>query len=344
VTNPLTTTLTGTFSLITYYAGRLWGAVGNLLYFAGGPDVTFGSPTESWPPANVFTFPGAITALAPVPAGLVVFTNNTMYIIYGTSTDTFYSQVYLRRRGVVSQNCVVMDEQTMYIYTTNRQCFSYSNSEAEIGYNVSPLLTATFTPANTYLTYHRDGEDVGLFISDGSVNYMKYRPDQGSWSPMCQIVGGADAFQSIETSVGVYTLIVGSATGGGYISGRNVNTWTDFLGTYPCSAIVGSLITAPPGAISKIDYLTMQWMPTGTTPVISILANEIATISGVGPWITLQGVNDPPKLNPSATVLQQRFYLKSANQPVPQELNNMMIQINYPAANTPDQVLTLGVT
>jgi hypothetical protein len=102
ITNPLTPTLGGTFSLITYYAGRLWGAVGNLVYFAGGPDITFGSPTESWPPANVFAFPGKVTALAAMPAGLVVFTNDTYYIIYGTSTSTFYAQVYLRNRGVLS--------------------------------------------------------------------------------------------------------------------------------------------------------------------------------------------------------------------------------------------------
>jgi hypothetical protein len=344
LTNPLTTSVTGTFSLITYYAGRLWGAVDNFVYFAGGPDVTFGSPTESFPPANVFTFPGKVTALAPTPAGLIVFTSDTMFIIYGTSLATFYSQVYLRNRGVLSQNCVVMDEQTLYIYTTQRQCFSYSNQEAEIGYNVSPLFTLYFPPTAVYLTYHRMGEDVGLFISDGSVNYMKYRTDTSAWSPMCQIVGGADAFQSIETSNGVYTLMVGSATGGGFISGRSTTSWTDTNGTYPCSVIVGSFITAPPGAISKIDYLTGQWMPTGTIPTFSILADEIATLAGVGPWVSLQGTNDPPKLVPSQSITQQRFYLKSANQPVPQELCHLMVQVSYGAANTNDQLLTLGIT
>jgi len=237
-----------------------------------------------------------------------------------------------------------MDEQTLYIYTTQRQLFSEGSSESEIGFNVSPLLTSTFSPASSYLTFLRSGEDVGLFISDGSTNYMKYRTDLGAWSPMCQIVGGANAFQAIETTPGSYTLLVGSATGGGYISGRSLTTWTDIEGTYPCNGNVGSFIIAPPGAIGKVDYLTMQWMPTGATPTISILADEISTLAGVGPWVSLMGVNDPPKLVASQTVTQQRFYLKSASQPVPQEICHMQIRISYPASNTPDQVMTLGIS
>jgi hypothetical protein len=348
LTNPLTNTgvnaVTGAFSLLTYYAGRLWGAVDNFVFFAGGPDVLFGSPTESFPPANVFTFAGKVTAMAPMPAGLVVFTSDTMYIIYGTSTATFYAQVYLRNRGVLSQNCVVVDEQTLYIYTTQRQCFSYSTQETEIGFNVAPLFSLYFPPTSAYLTFHRMGEDVGLFISDGSVNYMKYRTDSGCWSPMCQIVGGANAFQSIETSNGVYTLLAGSATGGGHIYGRSTTSWTDAGGTYPCSVIVGSFIVSPPGGVAKIDYITAQWTPTGTLPVYSILTDEIATLSGAGPWVSLLGTTDPPKLVPSVSITQQRFYLKSANQPVAQNICNMMVMVNWPAANTNDQLLTLGIT
>ena len=350
-TNPLTNqgsnAVTGCFSLITYYAGRMWGAVDNYVYFAGGPDVTFGNGNESWPPANVFTFPGAVTALAPVPAGLVVFTHDSMFIIYGTSTGTFYPQQYQQNLGVASQNCVVIDQDVLYIYSNQSQLWAFSDGLSEIGLNVAPLLTSYFNPASTYLTVHRMGEDVGLFVSDGSTNYMKFRIDQNSWSPMCQIVGGQKCMQSIETSTGVYTLLAGSASGAEYIYGRNLTTWTDAGGTYYCSAIIGSLIVSPPGATALIEYLTMQYMPTGTAPTISIIPQGIASLTGSGAWVQLGvGVNDPPKLVPSSSpsIVQQRFYVKGASTPIAQDMCNLQVLIQFPSENAKAEVLTLGIS
>jgi hypothetical protein len=345
-TNPVTTSVTGTFSLVTYHAGRMWGAVGNYVYFAGGSDVTFGSPTESWPPANVFTYPGKVTAFASCPAGLVVFVSDEMHIIYGTSTGTFYSQRYQKTLGVPSQNCVVLDGDVLFIYSNQSQLWSFTDSLSEIGFNVAPLLSATFSPASTYLTMHRSGEDVGLFISDGSTNYMKYRPDQQSWSPLCQIVNGANCLKSIETSTSVYTLLAGAATGSSHIAGRSLTSWADMGGTYTCSAIVGSLIVSPPGTTARIEFLTSQFMNTGTAPVFSVLTQDVATLSGSGSWVALgTGVVDPPGLihSGSATMFQQRFYLKSASTPVAQDMCNLMIKVAFPSENFKAEILTLGV-
>lgn len=347
-TNPLTTSVTGTFSLLCYGAGRMWGAVDNFVYFAGGPDVTFGNGNESWPPANVFTFPGKVTALASVPAGIIVFTGDDMYIIYGTSTTTFYPQVYQKNFGVASQNCLVLDGDTLYIYSNQGQLWAFTTHLNETGSNVAPLLAATFAPASTYLTMHKNGFDVGLFISDGSTNYMRYRIDEGAWSPMCQIVGGASAFQSIETSVGVYKLLVGKATGSGYIAARDLTTWTDIGGTYTCNAILGSLIVAPPGTTALLEYLTAQWMPTGTAPTLSIFPQGFAPLSGLTTgFVSLgTGFNDPPKLIPSnsPTFMQQRFYLKNAQTPIPQEMCSLQVNIAFPSENFKNEVLTLGLT
>jgi hypothetical protein len=347
ITNPITTSASGTFSLLCYGAGRMWGAVDNYVYFAGGPDVTYGNGNESWPPANVFTFPGKITALASVPAGIIVFTSDDFYIIYGTSTSTFYPQVYQKNFGVSSQNCLVLDGDTLYIQSNTGQVWSFTNSLNEIGLNVAPLL-ANFPPASSYLCMHKSGEDVGLFISDGSTNYLRYRIDQDSWSPLCQIVGGASCFQSIETSAGVYTLLIGASTGSGYISARSLTTWTDAGGTYPCNAIVGSLTVAPPGATALIEFLTLQYIPIGTVPTISIYPQGFAPLSGsTAAFVSLGlGANDPPKLIPSATpsLVQQRFYLTGARSPIPQEMCNLQVNIAFPSENFKAEVLTLGVS
>jgi hypothetical protein len=346
VTNPNTPTATGTFTLIAYNAGRLWGAIDNYVYFAGGADITFGSPTESWPPANVFTFPGTVTALLSTTAGLVVFTVDDMYVIYGTSTATFYSQLYQREFGVASQNSVISDGDSVYIYTSQGQLWSFTTDLQEIGSSVSPYLDADFTPSTTSLTFHHVGDDQGLFICDGSTNYMKYRPDQGSWSPLCQIVGGVGFMKSIETAPNIYTLCAGIDQGSGYILARDATgtVFQDNGTSYTCSAIVGSLIVAPPGSISLIEYIAMQYAITGSVMTLSILVNEIADINGNGPWQVLGfPVNDPPKLLPSTTLRQQRYYLKNSQWPVPQEMNHMMLRLAFPAENYKAEVLSLTV-
>jgi hypothetical protein len=345
LTNPVTTSVTGTFSQIIYHAGRLWGCVDNYVYFAAGPDCTYGSPEESWPPANVFSFPGKVTALASMPAGLVVFTKDDMYIIYGTSTASFYSQLYQSNFGVSSLNAVVTDGGSMYCYTNTSQLFSFTDSLSEIGFNIAQLLSATFNPASVYMSMHRAGEDVGLFISDGSTNIYKFRTDEGAWSPPGQVVGGAGCIASIETTTGVYTLLAGRNIGLGGILYRDLTEFEDQGSAYPCSAVIGSLIVSPPGATALVEYLTMQSMAQGSPATISLLPNEIATISGAGPWVALKyPVNDPPKLLPPTTMVQQRYYLKNSSSPIPQELCHIMVMIQYPAENFKAEVLTLGVS
>lgn len=346
-TNPLTTSVDGTFSLLAYGAGRMWGAVDNFVYFAGGPDVTYGNGNESWPSANVFVFPGKVTALASVPAGIIVFTADDMYIIYGTSTSTFYPQVYQKNFGVASQNSLVLDGDTLYIYSNSGQLWSFTNSLNEVGLNVAPYLAATFTPPSVYLTMHKSGADVGLFISDGSTNYLRYRIDEGAWSPLCQIVGGASCFQSIESAVGVYTLMVGKASGSGFIASRDLTTWTDIGGTFTCNAIVGSFIVAPPGATALVDSIQLQYANIGADPTISFLAQDYASISGsVASFSALMLVNDPPKLIPSGTAQfkQKRAYLKSVQTPIAQEMSNLQVNISFPSENFKNEILTLGVS
>lgn len=346
-TNPLTTSVDGTFALLCYGAGRMWGAVDNFLYFAGGPDVTYGNGNESWPPANVFALPGKITALASVPAGIVAFTADDMYIVYGTSSSTFYIQMYQRNLGAASQNCVVLDGDTLYLYSNQGQLWSFTHKLDEVGLNVAPLLSLTFTPPTVYMTMHKSGADVGLFISDGSTNHLRYRIDENSWSPMGQVVGGASCFASIETSVGVYTLLIGSATGSGFVSARSLTSWTDNGGTYACNAIVGSLIVAPPGSTAIVEFLTLQYVPTGTAPAVATLTQDIATLAGAGSFIAIgTGVNDPPKLlaTGSSGMVQKRWYMKNAQTPQAQEMNNLQVKISFPAENFKAEILTLGVT
>ena len=342
-TNPVATE-SSVFSLLCYNAGRLWGALGNYVYFAGGPDVTFGNGNEAWPPANVFTFPGAVTALASVSAGLLVFTETDLYIIYGTSTASFYSSLYQANFGVKNQNCIAQDGDMLFIYTSHGQLFEFSNGLNEVGFAIGNLLNSTFNPATSYLALHRNGNDSGLFISDGSTNMFRYRLDQQSWSTAAQVVGGAGAIASIDLpasfgTIEQYWLLTGRTSGSGNILGRTVGTFQDAGVNYPASAIVGSLLVAAPGKTALVKSVLIKRMPVGTDATVSVLLDEIS-----GDFVTLPNpVPDPPLLKPSTSVISKKYWLRSAQQPLPEQMEHLQVNVAFNAENAQNELLTLAL-
>ncbi len=341
-TNPITTSVTGTFSLLCYNAGRLWGAVDNFVYFSGGPDVTYGSPEDSWPPANVFTFPGKVTALVSVNAGLLVFTDSDMYIIYGTSTATFYSNLYQRNFGVANQNCIAQDGDNLFVFTTKSQLFCFTDQLQEIGFNIGDQLLANFPPSQTYLTIHRNGSDAGLFIN-GPTYGFKYRLDQQSWSTKFSFSSSVPIVASIETSADTYTLLASTIYGGTQILQRDETgtIFQDFSANYPCFATIGSLLLSPPGTVSILESILLDTIPVAGSagPTVSVLLNEIS-----GTFVTLPNpVNDPPLLPATTSITSSRYYLRAATTPLPQQVKHLMVKIAFSTENYAATIMTLGI-
>lgn len=330
--------------LVTWHQDRLVGASGNFLYFSAGPDCITGVPEECWPPANVFTLPGKITAMASTTNGLLVWTSADMFVMLGTDTASFWVKPIMRGFGVLTQNCVTQDGDTVMAYTATRQLFTIDpNGLAEIGFNVQDQLSTTFDPNNTYLTVHRYGQDAHLWLSDGTANVKGYDLRFQAWLPNAQPVGGVGAIKSIETAAGVYSLMAGRATGSGYILNRDTASYLDDGSAYACAGVVGSLIVAPPGDLSKIDKILVQTKPVGTYPTIGVLCNEIS-----GTFVTLPNpVDDPPTKSgtafASSTVLTKRHYFKAAKTPMPELINHLQIKISFPAENHRSEVLGLGI-
>lgn len=326
-------------SLLVYHMGRLWGASGNNVFFAAGPDATIGIGEEAWPPANFFGFPGKVTALASTSVGLVVNTGDDMFIIYGTSTASFYSAIYQKNLGVQNQNCVAQDGDLLFLYTSGSQLFCFSDSLTEVGFPVGDKFQATFNPATTYLALHRNGSDAGLFISDGSTNVYRYRIDQSAWSTVAQVVGGAGTIASIETSTANYTLLTGRTTGSGYILGRSLTTFQDDSVSYPAFATVGTLILAPPGSTAKLESVLIERMPVGSDVTVSVSLDEIN-----GTFVPLPNpVSDPPLLKPSTSIIAKRHYLKAAATPLPQQIRHLQVKLTFATENFKNEILSLGL-
>ena len=332
------------FTLLCYSAGRLWGATGNYVYFSGGPDTTFGNGNEAWPPANVFEYPGTVTALAAVSSGLLVWTDVDMYIIYGTTADSFYNSLYQKNFGVRSQNAIAQDGDNLFLYTSRSQLYCFGDQLAESGFSIGDQLKRLFAPATTYLALHRDGNDSGLFVSDGSTNMYRYRLDAQSWSTVAQVAGGAGCIASIDLPATFdvsehYWLLTGRVTGSGQMLGRTMGVFEDQGVAYPASGIVGSIVVAAPGKTALIKSVLIDYMPVGSKPTLSILPNEIS-----GAFITLPNpVPDPPLLPPSKSVSAERHYLRAANQPIPEQMRHLQVQIVFAAENYQSELLSLGL-
>jgi hypothetical protein len=205
-------------TLTAYWNGRIWMAVGNFVYFDAGPDCTNGVPEESWPPANRFQFAGPVLNLIPTPDGvglLVYLADRVNAILGGPETISFYPTDALSNFGISSPNSVYKDRSVIGQFTTQKQYYDIEGSGMpETGEHIADYLTENFNPDTTYATLHRNGLDVGIFLSNGVDRVMRYGSNIGAWSAPAFPNFGAGALRSIETSVGIYSLMLGAPNGG----------------------------------------------------------------------------------------------------------------------------------
>jgi hypothetical protein len=326
---------------LAFHMGRMWAATGNKVYFAAGPDCLNGIPEEAWPPANVFVFPGTVTALFSTSQGLLVFMASRTYIIRGLDSGSFFPQLWLSNFGVLNANCITRDADRILVYTANRQLFSIGSELEDIGYAVSNLLTANFNPANSYIVAHRNGSDAGLFVSNGSTSLLRYSLSSDSWSTTCQPVGsgGVGAIGSFETLAGTYTLFAGRASGSGFILSRDLTAFQDDGTSFTAYATIGSLLLAPPGTHLFVDSVLLERMPLGTDLTVSVLMNEVS-----GTFTALPSpVPEPPELPATTSVIAWRHYLKSAGTMLPQFARHMQVKVSFPTEAFANEVLGLAI-
>jgi len=333
-------------SLLTWYAGRLWGVSGNVVYFSAGPDATNGVGAECWPSGNNFTVPGDITAVAPLSIGLVLFTKDTAFIITGQVSPFAAPNTWQTNFGVASQNSLAQDLDNLFLFTTRGQVYSVSTSSGvtEIGFNEEAQLAA-FNPSKVYVVLHRSGPDEGVFIADGNSNIYRYSQLSKSWDTVIQPVGGVGAIASIELTSANWRLMAGRPTGSGFILNRDLNTWSDDGQAYPAFGTIGSITVAPPRQVANIESVLTQITAVGTYPTISVMLNEI-TDNGQLPstFVALPNpVPDPPQLAGSKSVWTRRHDLKAGQSPLPLHVQHLQIKVSFPSEAQPNEVLGIGI-
>lgn len=330
-------------TLLAFFQGRNWGANGNNLQFTAGPDCTNGDPNQAWPPANVFQFPETINALIPTASGLLVYGISRLWIVLGgPQTLSFYVQPLMKNFGVLRPECVVEDGNTVYCYTTNRQLKSFSFTDyEEVGHAIADKIRTTFDPSLSCLEVHRNGEDEGLFISDGSANVYRMSILGGFWCPVAQPVGGIGLLKSIETSAGTYTLLAGSNVGSDVILGRSITSFVDRASsTYSGYSTFGSMVMSAPGQQPvSIGNFILESTTAGTAFGLSVLPNEISGSFTAIPFTT----NDPPNLPASSTIRMRRHDWNAVQSMLPNWIKHMQVQVTMPSENAKNELLGLAI-
>lgn len=322
-----------------WYAGRLWGSVGNLLYFSTGPDATIGNPQECWAPGYVFVLPTAIVKLVAIPSGMLVWTLDAVHIVQGTSTPSFTVNYFLQDIGARTYNAIDTDGSMIYAFTSDRHLLTINASgTGEPGYNVGDILD-TLDPTLVYLSCHRSGSlDQKLFISDGSTNLYSYDMSFQAWNPKAQPTGGVNAIGSIEITPGVYKFLLGATTGGQVVLQRDLATFQDNGSNYSCTAVLGSFQLADPGMLAALEAIAIEYANVGSDPTVGILAGEIS-----GTFTTVANpVNEPPEFaTPNQSFNAKRWDIRQA--PINQNMRHFQLQIQFPAENAKNEIFGIGM-
>jgi hypothetical protein len=327
-----------------WYAGRLWGSVGNLLYFSAGPDnFPMGRGTSNWPPGNVFEVPTQIVKLVALNGGngLLVITLDTIHIAQGISNPGFTVNKWLSDIGARQQNAIDTDGSNIYIFTSDRQFLKISSQGIEeLSQNISDQ-TDLFDPTKVYVAQHRSGsQDSRVFLTDGSTQWIPYNLMMGAWEPARTLADGAGmgAVSSIEIGPGIYKLLKGATTANRIIQQRDLNTFSDNGVNYGFNAVFGNIPISDPSQLANIENLVGRFTNVGNLPAVSILPNDIS-----GAFVTIpRSVNEPPEAsNPPTGHFAFRWYLNDA--PVWTQMSSLQIKFAWPADPFQEEMLSWGL-
>ena len=274
---PGSSTNTPAGNILAYWQGRLWMVVGNYVYFDAGPDCYNGIPEQSWPPGNRFQFAGPVLGIEPTPDGvglLVFLADRVNAIVGGPETISFYPTDALSNFGISNPNALFRDGSVIGTFTTQQQYFELAGlNKSETGEHIADYLTENFLATKTYVTMHRNGLDVGTFLSNGVDQVLRYGTNIGAWSVPAYPACGAGALRSIETSVGINSLMLASPTGGitTALGPANPSTATS-VGTGTAWVNPSNITLGNP-----ISYATVTFTVAGTSQILRA-AYQLAVI------------------------------------------------------------------
>lgn len=135
------------------------------------------------------------------------------------------------------------------------------------------------------------------------------------------------------TTLGVLPVTNNTDVNGGRVLFRDLSVFADNSIAYPANFTMGNVTLAYPGQIAEIDFITCDYNLIGTSPVLSVLLDEIN-----GPFQNISGYvhSDPPSLYGTTlsplTLYANRYDFQqtvSGGPPQPTFCRHLQIEIDY---------------
>lgn len=334
-----------------YHLGRIFAAVGNVVYVSSGPDAIVAGSSGRSGFDTTFTCQSKITRFWVNSLGIVVFTVRDSYIILGsgTSADPLYMIRWIDNIPLLSYDNFSVFLTSAYLFTGKRMVVTLDPSAGvvEISQPIADLVNQ-LDPQHSYTTFHsqQSGENA-LYVSDGASIWYRLAPtsapESGSnWSPQARITGGMSAVQSVEVSPGQYSLLLGPpAATGGPILQRDLTKNMDNGVPFSATTRFGSVVVAEPGQLAALAWMTLESQPHGTAPKLSVLMSEINE-TAVSKFETLpRSRQDPPNLPVSQSYYSNRHYFLQNQNPV--WCRHFQFEITWPAEDAANELLTFTI-
>jgi hypothetical protein len=355
-----------------YHLQRIWGFVGNKLYYSLGPDAVASASNgnTAWPPLNSITYQAQIVKLWPITVqngGLLVFTTSGVFIVLGTGTSTnpFYSTQFCNKINLASYDTFDVLGTEIFLMEANAKVssllieypFNPQSGYTEIGFPIGDQFkkvttggfsSTLFNPATSYLSWNVQGSgETALYVADGNGHWFRMAavspPETGVlWNPIASIAGGTSAVQSVETAPGTFDLLIGPGFAGPILKRDTTDsTWTDNGTAYPSWDAKGVNILCSTGEWAEVAHISAKSKALGARPIISVLLGEVAP-STERPWNVLEVTSpDPPDTPRSKSVYSDRYSL--AQNGVADTGDCILTKFDYGTQAFGDELLDWGI-
>jgi hypothetical protein len=243
------------FQGMVYFSGRIWGFVGNKVYFSGLEEINQGVPEECFPSGvagNFWSFDQPVQGLG-VAGGvnnqiLGILCGGRVYAISGNTLATFQRINVSQRRGTRSRTCVTMLGGMMaWLDSSNQIWATDGNTLQEISIPIRPDLIG-INPALCSMTFHTAGRFHWLVFSTGTKLFI-YDVDQEQWLPPWNFA--AQYIFSGEIGAGNYVLMAATATKALQLS---TTAFNDNGSTY-APVLQTNLLSTIPDFGSRFSYI-----------------------------------------------------------------------------------------
>ena len=339
---------------LAYHLGRIFAAVGNVVWASAGPDAVVGGSSGNAGFNISFTCQSKVIRLWPTSIGLIVFTIRDAYIIQGNGIDvsaggtSLFISVWIENLPLLSYDAFTTFGTTAFLFTGKNMVISLDPGAGivETSQPIADVLEVV-NPKTAYLTYHsHNSRETALYLGNGQDTWYRLNlsiaPESGfAWSLPAYPVMGMSALQSVEVTPGVYQLLMGPKVNGGQVFYRDTTTRQDGGASFPAYSDFGVITLAPPGQIAGVGWMNLEAINTQNEPTLLMLMGELS-VSTTNPLEPVRRTrHDPPNLPESTTLDSTRYTFLRGGSPI--WCRHLIFRADFGTTATADELLSFTI-